>query len=130
MNHNKIRDIAEMAKGILRGTLKLGIIPTLAPYLVPLFIQRFLKEYPDVSLHISEFTTNSIIERLKNGLLDVGILVTPLNNPSLKERPLFYESFYVYSTHTYNKTYLNPRRTSIRTNFGYWKKGIAYDHRY
>ena len=75
--------------GLLQGELRIGIIPTLAPYLLPLFLQSLLKKYPDVKIRIKEMTTELIIENLKSGRIDAGLLVTPLQDSSLIEYPLF-----------------------------------------
>jgi LysR family hydrogen peroxide-inducible transcriptional activator len=55
-----------------------------------------MEKYPDVQLVIWEYMTDQIIHELKNGLLDCGILSTPLEDKSLQESPLFYESFVAY----------------------------------
>lgn len=102
---------AEMAKeqeSSLHGELRVGIIPTLSPYLLPLFLQAFVEHYPGIRLKISERTTSALIEALRKGMLDAAILVTPLNDPTLREEPLFYEPFVVYSSSTYPKEYLLP----------------------
>lgn len=103
-----LREIVQQQKTTIEGQLKLGIIPTLAPYLVPLFIQSFLKKHPDIYLRIAELTTLQIIAKLKKGELDAGILVTPLQDAAIKERTMFYEPFWVYSSHSYKKKYLLP----------------------
>lgn len=92
----KLKEIIQDEKGILSGELKIGIIPTLAPYLLPLFLKQFMQSYPLVKLNISEFTTDAILRRLKSGDLDAGILATPLNDASIIEQPLFYEKYFLY----------------------------------
>ncbi len=82
--------------GLLQGELRIGIIPTLAPYLLPLFLQSLLKKYPDVKIRIKEMTTELIIENLKSGRIDAGLLVTPLQDSSLIEYPLFYEELVAF----------------------------------
>ncbi len=104
----ELKELVQRQKGIIEGKMNLGIIPTIAPYLVPLFIRSFLNRYPGVRLKISELTTAQIVSGLKKGELDAGILVTPLQNPSIREHPLFYEPFWVYSSHVYKKQYLLP----------------------
>lgn len=79
-----------------QGTFKLAVIPTLAPYLVPLFISDFSKKYPKVELFIDEMKTHQIIEALENDQIDGGLLVTPLEQPTIREHVLFYEPFYLY----------------------------------
>lgn len=78
------------------GELRIGIIPTLAPYLLPLFLKGFLQNFPSAKLVISEHTTENIIKGLTENTIDVGILATPLNHTGLKEQPLFYERFLAY----------------------------------
>ena len=95
---NKLKLIVDELKGEIKGELKLGIIPTVAPYLLPLFLNSFLKKYPLLKIKIVEFTTEQIIEKLKNHQLDAGILATPLNNDALKEQVLYYEQFVVYAS--------------------------------
>lgn len=104
----KILEIVKQHKNIIEGQLRLGIIPTLAPYLLPLFIKSFLDKYPLIRLKIAEYTTENLVEKLKKGEVDVGILVTPLHNKAIKERPLFYEKFIIYSSHNYQKEFLLP----------------------
>lgn len=104
----KIKELVESHKNVFAGTIRLGIIPTLAPYLLPLFIKSFLEKYPLIRLKISEYTTENIIRKLEKGEIDMGILVTPLNHKYIRERPLFYESFLIYSSHNYEKEYLLP----------------------
>jgi LysR family transcriptional regulator, hydrogen peroxide-inducible genes activator len=93
----RLRGIVLEAQGELSGELRIGIIPTLAPYLLPLFMNSFLKNYPMVRLRISELTTDDIIQKLEKHDLDAGLLSTPLNLPSINEQALFYEQFVVYA---------------------------------
>jgi len=79
------------------GELRIGVIPTLAPYLLPLFLGRFMKEYPHIQLSIEELTTDVIVDRLARETLDVGLMATPLKVPGLKERSLFRERFLVFA---------------------------------
>ncbi len=109
----KIKEIVGSYKDEIDGQLRLGVIPTLAPYLLPLFIQSFLKKYPLIRLKISEYTTETIIDKLEKGEIDVGILVTPLNQKYLVETPLFYETFMIYSSYQYDKEYLLPEDLNL-----------------
>ena len=92
----KIMEMVQEQKGELAGELKLGIIPTIAPYLLPKVLGTFMQKYPQVQLQIWEYTTERIIRELKVGLLDCGILSTPVQDASLYEKPLFYEPFVAY----------------------------------
>ena len=92
----KVQEIVLNQKQELSGELRIGVIPTLAPYLIPLFITGFLEKYPNVRVVVQELLTDQIIEKLNHELLDVGLLVTPLENKSIRELPLFYEAFVTY----------------------------------
>lgn len=93
---NQLKELIKIFNNELSGELKIGVIPTVAPYLLPQIIPNFTKNYPKVQLMIWEYTTEQIIHNLKVGILDCGILATPLEENSLHEIPLFYESFVVY----------------------------------
>ena len=97
--------IIEESKKEVHGEFKLAIIPTLSPYLLPLFIQSFTKEYPKVNLQILEAKTEDIIEMLKKDEVDAGLLATPLHEKSIEERVLYYEPFYLFvsSKHPFYK---------------------------
>jgi len=80
----------------VQGDFLLGVIPTLAPYLLPLFLENFSKQCPDVNLKIYELTTEEIVKKLYDDDLDGGLLVTPLKDDKIIERVLFSELFYLY----------------------------------
>lgn len=111
-----MQQLIDQEKSIVGGTLKIGIIPTLAPYLLPLFIQSFIKNYPKVRLSVHELMTENIIRQLKNGSLDAGIMATPLKIPELKEEFLFHEKFVAYVSRNekiFNKKYLLPHDIDV-----------------
>jgi LysR family transcriptional regulator, hydrogen peroxide-inducible genes activator len=104
-----IGEIVQAKKGVLTGELRIGIIPTLAPYLLPLFIQGFSTKYPQIKLIVNELTTEWVTTRLREGRIDVGILVTPLQENGIREQVLFYEELLVYVSRknaAYKKTYM------------------------
>ena len=112
----QIKEIINLEKGDVAGELKVGIIPTLAPYLLPLFLKEFSDTYPQVKLNISEHTTTTIIQKLKSGLLDAGILATPLNDNSIKEQPIFFEKYFLYVNNKekgFDKQYVLPSNIDI-----------------
>lgn len=92
----RIRDIVDQEKGFIGGTYNLGIIPTVMPTLLPMFLKTFTDRYPKVHLIIREQSTERLIENLKEGHLDAGIAATPLGIEHLTERPLYYEPFVAY----------------------------------
>lgn len=105
----KINEIVDNQKDEIGGELRIGIIPTLSPYLLPLFVTKFMKKYPDVKLIIEELLSNDIVYKLNNDLIDLGVLVTPLEKKSILEIPLFYEGFMIYTS----KTHPFAKRTRI-----------------
>ncbi|QCX53611.1 hydrogen peroxide-inducible genes activator [Elizabethkingia sp. JS20170427COW] len=81
----------------IEGKFRLGIIPTLAPYLLPLFLGEFLEKHPKTILEIEELESETILSYLKLGRLDLGLLSTPTHEAGIREIPLFYEPFLLYS---------------------------------
>jgi LysR family hydrogen peroxide-inducible transcriptional activator len=92
----KIKEIINSQQQEIVGELRLGIIPTVAPYLLPQVIAAMMEKYPDLKLLIWEYTTEDIIHHIKTGVLDCGILATPLGDPAVEETALYYESFVTY----------------------------------
>ena len=104
-----IYQLIEDKQGLMQGELKIGIIPTLAPYLLPTFLHPFLAKYPDVKIKFKEMNKDVIIEQLKSGRIDAGLLVTPLQDSSIIEYPLFYEELLAFVSKdntAYTKTYV------------------------
>ena len=91
-----IRQMIDDQKDMLTGELRIGIIPTLAPYLLPHLYKNMRARYPQLTLLVKETITEEVIHELKNNRLDCGIVVTPLKDPSIKEDILFYEELFVY----------------------------------
>ncbi len=101
---NQIKEIILEEKGIVKGTFRLGIIPTVSPYLLPGLMQVHSSNRLDIRIIISELTTEQILKSLANDSLDGGILATPLKEDSITERPLYYERFLAY---------VSPRETAL-----------------
>lgn len=96
--YKKIFAIIDAHKDEVRGDFRLGVIPTLSPYVIPLFAGAFVKKYPDVNLTIEEFKTEEIIDLLGRDEIDAGLLVTPLKGETFIERALFHEPFSVFAS--------------------------------
>lgn len=92
-----MKEVVNDDRNQIEGDFRVGIIPTIAPSLLPLFIADFIEKHPNTKLIVEELQSERIIEQLKNKQLDLGILVTPLDEPDLREIPLFYEPFMVYT---------------------------------
>lgn len=77
------------------GRIVLGAIPTVGPYVLPPLIQRIRREAPAITLDLHDLTTSVLLERLKEGRLDLGVLALPVNDKSIASRPLGKEPFYL-----------------------------------
>ncbi|MDX6182438.1 LysR substrate-binding domain-containing protein [Flavobacterium sp. Fl-77] len=93
---DEIRDFVVNEKNSLEGEIKVGIITTLSPYLIPLFINRIKEATPKVHFIIKEANTGQLMNDLETGLLDVAIMATPTGNTNLIEHPIFKEPFMAY----------------------------------
>lgn len=94
--------VSENSSDIIHGELVVGVIPTIAPYLLPRMLPVLEKNYPELKLKILELQTNRIIDQLGNDEIDVGILATPLKLSKIIEIPLYYEPFMVLSQKDHN----------------------------
>lgn len=90
----KIEDIVKVGDGdAFKGELTVGIIPTIAPYLLPKLLPILERDYRDIELNILELQTEQIISSLNNDEIEVGVLATPTKTPKVFELPLYYEPF-------------------------------------
>lgn len=78
--------------------MKIGVIPTIAPYLLPLFAKSFMNKYPSINIQVQELLTEDTLSKIKSEAIDVGIVVGPLNDSSFREIPIYYEKFWVTPT--------------------------------
>ena len=89
----KLRQMAHQALDPMAGPLRLGVIPTLGPYLLPHLVPQLRTDYPDLSLYLREDLTANLIERLRTGLLDAILLALPIQTDGLELIELFREPF-------------------------------------
>jgi LysR family transcriptional regulator, hydrogen peroxide-inducible genes activator len=89
----ELSEFARAAQEGLAGQFRLGIIPTIAPYLLPRLIGGLAQDYPQMALNIRETLTARLVEELLDGLLDAAIVALPVSEPALTEMPLFSENF-------------------------------------
>jgi len=111
-----LKQLANDTKAEVKGQIRIGIIPTLAPYLLPLFLYNLLKNNPQLKVKVSELNTNQIVEQLEKDHLDVGILATPTSIEGLKEYPLFYEKLVVFVSDketTLKKKFILPEEIDV-----------------
>lgn len=93
---NRIKNIIEEEKHSLTGIFKLGILPTVAPYLLPRFFPQLMKKYPDLDIRVVEMKTNDIKKALQTGEIDAGIVASLTGMEELQQTPLFYKQFFAY----------------------------------
>lgn len=91
-----IQEIVSEEQESISGTFRLGILPTIAPYLLPRFYQRFLEQHTSLDVRVSEMRSKEIELALEDGELDAAIMATIPKNPKLRIEKLFYEEFYCY----------------------------------
>ena len=107
----RIQQMINSEKNVMTGELRIGIIPTLAPYVLPTLFKQIRTKYPQLELVIKETITEEVLHELKNNRLDCGLVVTPLKDASIKEDVLFYEELFVYVSRKnalYDKKYVLP----------------------
>ncbi|MBD3581923.1 hydrogen peroxide-inducible genes activator [Flavobacterium selenitireducens] len=98
-----IRNFVIRQKNTLEGELKLGVISTLSPYLIPLFIKSMRELAPKVHFIIREESTYHLMRDLESGAIDVALMATPTGNPNLIEHPVFSEPFVAYLNENHPK---------------------------
>lgn len=95
-SYNYIKESVAEMRGETAGKMRLGVIPTIAPYLLHKFIPTFIKEYPKVELEISEMVTADIIEALKHDRIDAALVASGTCGEGITEHDLFSDHFYAY----------------------------------
>ena len=94
--YENLLELVQETKEEFYGTLKIGIIPTIAPFLLPLFLDRFVEMYPNINFYINEITTNEITKKIMLREIDIGIMSIPLKHDTLNQKSLYVEDFVVY----------------------------------
>lgn len=90
---DELGDFARATRDRLAGHLRIGMIPTLAPYLLPKVIENLARLHPELDIHVRETVTPKLIQELAEGRLDTAIVALPVSEPSLTEVALFAENF-------------------------------------
>src|SRR5699024_673607 len=93
---DKMQELIDVFNDQIQGELHLGVIPSIASHLLPLFIVERNSNYPDLKIFAHEMVTGQVVAGLKNEILDVGILVTPADYKQIDTMPLYYEEIGVY----------------------------------
>lgn len=112
----ELKTLVKQDRNQMEGEFRVGVIPTLAPSLLPLFISDFIESHPKTRLIIEELQSHRIMEQLENKQLDMGLMATPLHESNLREIPLFYEPFLIFTDqknpllkeYTVNSSQLKP----------------------
>lgn len=92
----RVRELVAEADGKIVGELRIGILPTLAPYLLPLVVSNLARCHPGLVLEVEELRTDQIVEGIRTDRLDAGLVATEIGKPGIVEQPLFDEPFVGY----------------------------------
>lgn len=108
----KMHDVVDKDRGIIGGDFNIGIIPTIMPTLLPLFMKELVNNYPLLKVSFFELPTTELLDKLKNNKLDLIIASTPLEDDELIEKPIYYEPFVAYlpkSNKNFGKIEIEPK---------------------
>lgn len=94
----RLKDFSREIQQGYEDVLKVGVIPTLAPFLIPLFANDLQRDFPDFHLDVYELITEKVVAGVRDGSLDVGLISTPFTAPGIVVRPVFYEQFFFYTS--------------------------------
>lgn len=92
----KLESLFQDEKTALSGEVRLGVIPTVAGFLLPRLLPAMQARYPGLQLRVFELPTSQILQKLKEDSLDVGVAATPIGDARIIEIPMYYEPFKVY----------------------------------
>jgi LysR family hydrogen peroxide-inducible transcriptional activator len=109
-------DMVDIAKGNqapLTGQLKLGVIPTIAPFLLPKLLPALRKSFPALKLYLKEDLTDRVYERLMEGELDLILIALPYELRNVSEMPLFDDHFFL--AHHHKSTLLDPAHYNLNS---------------
>lgn len=90
---DELSELARASRDKLIGRLRIGVIPTIAPYLLPTLIGNLSRSYADLDIHIRETVTSRLVQELHEGRIDTAIVALPVSEPALTEVELFSENF-------------------------------------
>jgi LysR family hydrogen peroxide-inducible transcriptional activator len=90
---DELGDLARASRVRLLGRLRIGMIPTIAPYLLPTVMGNLTRMHPELDIHVREALTPKLIQELAEGRIDTAIVALPVSEPSLTEIALFAETF-------------------------------------
>ncbi|WP_428427655.1 hydrogen peroxide-inducible genes activator [Pararhizobium sp.] len=99
---------ARQVTGVLEGKHRLGIIPTVAPYLVPVLIPLVRERYPNLQIELKELLTGPLLDELRHGRLDSVIVALPVDEENLSSSLLFEDRFLIASTEDENTILMSP----------------------
>ncbi|MDB5526419.1 MAG: LysR family transcriptional regulator [Rhizobium sp.] len=107
-NIDRLQSRVQAGQGPLRGRLRLGIIPTIAPYLVPELIPQVRSHYPDLNIELKESLTSTCIDDLRHGRLDCAVVALPAQGEGLESTFLFEDRFLIASAADENTILISP----------------------
>jgi LysR family hydrogen peroxide-inducible transcriptional activator len=110
---DELGDFARASRDRLAGRLRVGMIPTIAPYLLPKVIENLARLHPELDIHVRETLTPKLIKEVAEGRLDTAIVALPVSEPSLTEIALFRENFLLVRPGGLKDTPV-PSRESLR----------------
>ena len=90
---DELEDLVRAGSQTISGRLRIGVIPTIAPYLLPGIISQLGESYPELEINIRETQTHKLVSELTAGKLDTAVLALPLSEPAIEEVPLLEEEF-------------------------------------
>ncbi|WP_321517925.1 hydrogen peroxide-inducible genes activator [uncultured Bacteroides sp.] len=92
----KVKEIVKEEEQSLKGVFRMAVLPTIAPYLLPRFFPKFMEDYPEMDIRVSEMKTQDVLVALATGKVDAAIIATAVDGKSLQVDTLFYEQFLGY----------------------------------
>ena len=110
-NAKQLEEIVHIQKEEESGSLRIGTVSTIAPYILPKLFKNLSKEHPQIHISVEEARMQTIIEKLERAEIDIAILTSPLNNNDLLEIPLYNEKFMAYVSP--NETFFNEEKVCV-----------------
>lgn len=105
---DRLEQTARRGNGVLEGLTRIGIIPTVAPYLVPQFVPHLRQAYPALEIELKETVTAGLIADLAEGRLDVVIAALPIDDETIATRPLFRDRFFMAMAENDSRVLMSP----------------------